>query len=71
MNSKELKIKNLWPRTLRYIISPEISSYLWGQTIDFESFTIGLTPFIINYPRLVERHIKNVTDQWIAFGAWW
>ena len=43
-------------------MSPEMSSYLWRQTIDYESFTVGFTPFIKNDPRLLERHIEKVAD---------
>ena len=50
--------------------SPEMSSY-WRQTIDDEGLTIGLTPMIINKPVFVYRHIEKITDQWVAFGAWW
>ena len=48
-----------------------MSSYLWRLTIDYESFTVGLTPFIINDPRLIDWHIEKITDQWVTFGAWW
>ena len=62
MTSKELKITKCWPRTLKYITSPEMSSYLWRQTIDDEGLTIDLTPMIINKPGFVYRHIENVTN---------
>ena len=71
MTSKEPKITKRWPRTLRHIISPELSIYLWRYIIDYESLTIGLTPFIVNEPGFVDWHIEKVTDYWVTFGAWW
>ena len=62
MAFKELKITKCWPRTLRYIISPEMCSYFRRYNFDYASFTVGLTPFIINDPRSVGRHIEKVTD---------
>ena len=34
-------------------------------------FTVGLTPSIKDDPRFVDRHIEKVSDQWVAFRAWW
>ena len=74
MTSKELNITKCWPRTLRCIISPKMSSYfifVEEQIIMIKVFTVGLTPSIKDDPRFVDRHIEKVSDQWVAFRAWW
>ena len=58
MTSKEFKITKCWPRTLRYIMSPVILAI----DTDCERFTVGLTPFIINDPRFLGRHIEKVSN---------
>ena len=72
----EPKTTKCFPRTLKYIISPKIIvvNYLVfarKRPISLEMFTISVTPFLVNKPRIMNGKVKEVSDQWIAFGPWW